>query len=235
MLRILKSCVHWMGRWYIQKINKSLWESQNPKRLNERPVEYGFAFTCLSQVAPRAVLDVGTGTTALPSLLTICGYHVMAIDNIRDYWPQGMFNRHFYVLDDDITHTKLHQQFDMVLCISVLEHIINYEQALEGMTSLTKPGGHLVITCPYNEHLGSANVYKQRGSYGKGNPYGCKQFTRDDFQKWLGSSRCAIARQEWWQCFDSDYWSCGNQILPPRKVSAEQQHQHTCLLIQRPR
>ncbi len=234
MLPVLNRVVHRLGRWYIQRIVKSEWESQNPKRLNERAVEYGFVFNCLAQLAPPAVLDVGTGKTALPSLLKSCGYHVTAVDNIRDYWPQGMFNRHFHVLDDDIADSKVRQRFDVVLCISVLEHVREYKLALATMASLTKPGGHMIITCPYSESIGSPNCYEEIDSYGKENPYICRQFTRMDFSEWLNSSGASIVKQERWRFFKSEFWSCGSQIQPPEKVLPEQPHQHTCMLIRIP-
>lgn len=233
LIRLLKAGVHRMGRLYLENLNKSAWESQDPKRLNERAVEYGFVFTCLSQIAPRGVLDVGTGTTALPSLLKTCGYRVTAIDNIRDYWPQEMFNQHFHVLNDDILNPKLLQQLDVVLCISVLEHVIHYGRALTNMAALTRPGGHLIITCPYNERVGSPNVYEEQNSYGKGQPYICRQFTREDFQNWLRDAGMTVAKQEWWQFFDTNYWSCGTQVMPPRQALPDEQHQLTCMLIRR--
>lgn len=222
-----------MGRWYVRKINQAAWEKRRPGPLNERTVEYGFVFACLARLAPRTVLDVGTGATALPSLLETCKYQVTAIDNIKDYWPRGMFNQHFHVINDDITHSKMSQQFDAVLCISVLEHVAEYERALTTMASLTRPGGHIIITCPYNENIGSANVYEEQGSYGKGAHIICRQFTQGDFQEWLARSRATIINQEWWQFFDSNYWSCGRLVMPPNPVSPNQQHQHTCMLIRK--
>lgn len=232
MIKFIKSVTHDFGRWYINKVNHSEWSDQRPKRLNERPVEYAFTFRCLSEITPQTVLDVGTGRSALPSLLKTCRYQVTAIDNISDYWPKGMFNRHFHVVNDDVTRTKLTDKFDAVMCISVLEHIIEYEAALTSMLGLLKPGGHLILTCPFNETKGVANCYEESGSYGKGNPYPCRQYTREDFQRVVSSVGAQIVKQEWWQFFDSEVWSCGEQIQPPNASGPDQPHQHSCLLIQ---
>ncbi|NLA49806.1 MAG: hypothetical protein GX876_10140 [Bacteroidales bacterium] len=56
---------------------------------NERPLEYAFVFKCIGLLYPKNVLDVGTGTSALPNLIRSCGPLVTAIDNIRDYWRIG--------------------------------------------------------------------------------------------------------------------------------------------------
>ncbi|MBN2291133.1 MAG: class I SAM-dependent methyltransferase [Pirellulales bacterium] len=234
MLRLSERLVHKMGRWFIEKITRLEYESQNPRRINERAVEYGFVFSCLAELAPSTVLDVGTGRTALPSLLKTCGYRVTAVDNIKDYWPKSAFNRHFYVLNDDITNSKLNEKYDVVVCISVLEHVVEYESALETMVSLTKPGGHLIISCPYSESTASANCYEEEGSYGSKNPYICRQFTRLDFQKWLDSTGAEILKQQYWQFFESKYWSCGKQIQPPKIAQPEEQHQLACMLIRVP-
>ena len=234
MLRVLKDVVHRTGHLYVQQVNKSEWMSQVPGRLNERAVEYGFVFNCLAELAPSTVLDVGAGTTALPSLLRTCNYRVTAIDNISDYWPHGMRNRHFYVLDDDITGSKLTEQYDIVLCISVLEHVVEYERALATMASLTKPGGHVLITCPYGESAGSANCYDREDSYGKDFPFICRQFTRTDFEQWCHRTGAELVKQEWWRFFDSQYWSCGKQVQPPQKVRPHELHQHSCLLARIP-
>jgi hypothetical protein len=42
-----------------------------------------------------------------------------------------------------------------------------------------------------------------------------------------------IVDQEYWQFWDGDYWTVGNQIIPPRKVTAAEKHQHTCILLQK--
>jgi 2-polyprenyl-3-methyl-5-hydroxy-6-metoxy-1,4-benzoquinol methylase len=107
----------------------------------------------LTEIYPHNVLDVGTGITSLPQLIRNCGYHVTAIDNIRDYWPTGMVNRHYYVINDDITNTQLVKKFDLVTCVSVLEHIDKCDDAIRNMFSLLNPEGHLILTFPYTEKV----------------------------------------------------------------------------------
>jgi SAM-dependent methyltransferase len=228
----MKYLVHKLGKWYLNKICKREYELQYFQGMNERPVEYRFVFQSLLLAAPRSVLDVGTGVTSLPHILRICGFEVVAIDNIRDYWPKGMFNRHYYVINDDITHTRLTKNFDLIICISVLEHIPNHEAAIQSMFTLLNPGGRIVLTFPYNEKNYIENVYKLPGAgYGQDSPYICQVFSRIELDKWLKANSGKIDEQEYWQIFTGEYWTFGEQLYTPRQVNKDDKHQLTCILI----
>ena len=139
----LRSLVHRAGRAYIRHVCSSETDAQAFKNYNERSIEYGFALQAIATNHPKTVLDVGTGTTAWPHLLRNCGAIVTAIDNVTDYWPEGMVNRHWTVLDVDITKPGLFssQRFEAVMCISVLEHIADHEAAMRNMLGMINKGG----------------------------------------------------------------------------------------------
>ena len=221
------------GKAYLRKMlyQEHIHQTYEP---NERCVEYRFVFEVISKVAPQTVLDVGTGKTALPHLMQSCGLQVTATDNIYDYWSKfGMFNRHFYIFDDDITKTKLTQSFDLITCISTLEHIVNFEAAVENMARLVKPNGYLVLTCPYNENKYVDNVYKLPSAVVNSSvTYICQSFSRENLDQWVSKYRFKIIEQEYWQCFTGDFWSQGQNMNPPRKVLKGEKHQLTCLLLQ---
>jgi 2-polyprenyl-3-methyl-5-hydroxy-6-metoxy-1,4-benzoquinol methylase len=203
-------------------------------RFNERPVEFGFVFRKVAEIYPLHILDVGTGTTALPHLMRNCGCLVTAVDNVRDYWSFGMSNRHYHIIDDDITNTRLKGPFDMVTCISVLEHIEKHDDAIRNMFSLLKPKGHLILTCPYTEKSYVRNVYELPGSsYGQGAPYVTQSYSRNELNRWVEANKASIVEQEFWQYWDGEYWTIGKQIIPPKKVSAADEHQLTCVLFQK--
>ncbi len=221
---ILDLYPHWLA--------KREFEKQAFHRFNERPVEYAFVFRHLARLYPRSILDVGTGTTALPHLMRNCGFLVTATDNIRDYWPNGMFNRHYYVIDDDITDTRLTAKFDFITCISVLEHIEKSDEAVAGTFRLLTPGGYLVLTFPYTEAGYTRNVYELPGSsYGQDATYITQSYSRTNLDRWLAINRAEIVEQEYWQFWDGDCWTVGRQLIPPRQVSREEGHQLTCLLL----
>jgi SAM-dependent methyltransferase len=211
-------------------------EYKNPKFnvFNERPVEYGYVFKQLAKLYPKTVLDVGTGITALPHLMSNCGFRVTAIDNITDYWANGMINRHYYVIDDDITKTKLKQRFDLITCISVLEHIEDHQAAIKSMFSLLNPGGHLILTFPYNERQYVENVYDlPESNVTKKFAFITQAYSRNKLNSWLVDSNVKVVEQEYWQFFTGDYWTCGDRITPPVQVTKNEKHQISCVLLKK--
>ncbi len=122
--------------------------NQKSAEPNERVIEYNFALRCIWNSSAQNILDVGTGTSPWPALLRTCGYVVTAIDEMGSYWHGQLFNRHFYIIKDDITHPKLSKTFDLITCISTLEHISNPQNAIRGMFSLLKRGGYLCLPFP---------------------------------------------------------------------------------------
>ena len=222
----LKALVNFYPRWLLRRE----FSRQKFKYFNERPVEFAFLFRKLAELYPRTVLDVGTGTSATPDLIRKCGFVVTAVDNVRDYWPSGMFNRHYHVVDDDITQSRLHETFDMVVCTSVLEHIENADAAVRQMFRLLNPGGHLILSFPYTERSYVRNVYELPGSsYGRRRPYITQSFSRERLDRWLAESNGTLQEQEFWQYWEGEHWTVGKQIIPPRKVGAGDRHQLTCL------
>lgn len=234
IVMVVKSLLNRFGRAYINRICRAEFRSQSFKRVNERPVEFSFVFRKLAELNPRTVLDVGTGKTALPHMMRNCGFLVTATDNVIDYWPRGMMNRHYHVIHDDITHTKLTETFDVLTCISVLEHIAQSDQAVASMLSLLNPGGHLLLSFPYCESEHIDNVYELPGSsYGQGASYKTSAYSRADLDRWFRPRETEIVEQEYWQYWDGLHWTVGNQVLPPRKSTADTLHQHTCLHVKR--
>lgn len=217
---------------YVDRLSRQEFESQSFLRFTERPVEYAYVFNAIRSVAPRTVLDVGTGTTALPHLMRHCGCLVTATDNVRDYWPAGMVNRHWHVIDDDINATRLSAGFDLVTCVSVLEHIQTPDAAVRNMLSLLAPGGHLLMTFPYTEGSYVKNVYDLPGSsYGRGAPYVTQSYSRRELDRWLAAEDATIVDQEYWRFWEGDHWTVGAQVIPPRGVTVDETHQLTCVLI----
>jgi 2-polyprenyl-3-methyl-5-hydroxy-6-metoxy-1,4-benzoquinol methylase len=226
---LAKSVLNLYPRWLCKKEFK-----RQILRFNERPIEFAFVFRKLAELYPQTILDVGTGTTALPHLMRNCGFLVTATDNIRDYWTTDVLNRHYHVIDDDITNTRLKTTYDLITCISVLEHIRNFNDAIRNMAHLLNPGGHLILTCPYSEASYVQNVYDLPGSsYGRGAPYITQSFSRREVERWTAETKLAIAEQEFWQCWDGDHWTVGSQLTPPRRVAATDRHQLTCLHLRK--
>jgi SAM-dependent methyltransferase len=234
LLSPLKSLVHRLGGAYARALCRREFLAQQFVGVNERPVEYRFVFENLALAMPRTVLDVGTGKTALPQLMRTCGFLVTAMDNVRDYWPSGMVNRHYHVVDDDILSPRTRGPFDMVTCISTLEHIRDHARAVRNMFALLRPGGRLVLTFPYNDARYCDNVYALPGSIGADrHPFVTQAFSRAEVEAWLAENGAAVVAQEYWRFFTGAFWTLGDRVVPPVRSSRSELHQIACLALEK--
>lgn len=235
MNKIFKSWLRKLGNIYVDALCKREFDSQVFDGFNERSVEYRFVFQQITNHCPRQVLDVGTGKSALPQLMRNCGCVVTAIDNVHDYWPKGMTNRHYHVIQDDIVRSSLKQDtYDLITCISVLEHIQDHREAVHNMVRLLKPGGHLVLSFPYNENRYVDNVYALPGSVGADKfPFGTQVFSRTEVTQWCDENPIRLADQEYWRFFDGEFWTLGNPLSLPEQTNSAGLHQISCILLQK--
>ena len=182
-------------------------------RLNERPVEYVFALSQIAALAPQSVLDVGPGMSAFPAVLATCGIRVTAVDEINGYWTGGLRNLHWRVHKRDITKADSSQTYDMVTCISVLEHIPDHMAAIRGMARSLRPGGHLVLTVPFGRGEYQPNVYAlPDASYG-GTQYICQSFSPAELEQW-SEAGLVLRAAEYWEVFTGEYWASGDRLAP---------------------
>jgi SAM-dependent methyltransferase len=232
---MLKSSVHRFGQWYIRQVLRSEAETQKSRPINERPVELAFVFECVRDLQPSRVLDVGSGQSPLPALLRNCGCHVTAIDNVTDYWGYGLLNRHWYITNENICKpTVLSTDFDLVTCVSVIEHIDDPASAFRSMIDLLAPNAHLILTMPYNETRYVEDVYKlPGGDLGEQQLYRCSSYNRPMLDQWLSSASAQIVRQDYWAFWTGEVWRQGERVAPPQRSTATQPHQITCILIRR--
>jgi SAM-dependent methyltransferase len=154
---------------------------------------------------------------------------VTAIDNVRDYWDTEMVNRHWTVQDVDITNSRdFSGPFDVVTCISVIEHIVDHESAVRNMLRVLAPGGVLIITTPYNHHEYSPNVYKRPDAlYGQDLPYICRSHSAREIEQWqqLGAR---LRQREMWRLFSGPVWATGDRTAWNQAQSEDEPHQLGC-------
>lgn len=224
-----------IGNWQCARQCQAEYANQRVEHMNERPVEYSFLFRQIARFYPERILDVGSGTTAMPHVMRNCGFHVTAIDNVKDYWLCGMINRHYHIIDDNITQSCMDGPFDLVSCISVLEHIPFHMKAIENIFRLLKPGGHLVLTCPYTEGRYIPNCYEVPGSeaFGKTLPFVCQSFSHETMTDWMKQVNGVVVEQEYWQFYTGPCWSVGDYLVPPKPAGVDGLHQITCALIRK--
>ena len=178
--------------------------------MNERGVEYGYALAELSKLGGiERVLDVGSGDSSWPHLLSYCGYQVTAIDKWDDFWTRPPTNRHFRVLNEDITDPLyVPYGLDAITCISTLEHIEQYELALQNMAWLLRMGGHLILTIP------CTNKGYRKGVHGD-RSYITQSFTLKQVDSWERDYFGRLMGHKYYAGFKGDYWNEGERLSPP--------------------
>jgi SAM-dependent methyltransferase len=206
-------------------------ESAAHSSFSERFVEYAFVFECLSQLYPQRVLDVGTGATALPSLVAVGGSEVTAIDHFAPL----LANPSFYVWCHDIQRKRFDDPFDMILCISTLEHVFEYEDALENMVASLKPGGHLVLTMPVTEGAYVENLFRVPGNfYFDPQSTGLvRLFSLDMIQGWLAKHNLREVRRKCYSQFQGANVGDGEQRRHPVPCDNGEPIHLICLLLRR--
>ncbi len=215
------------------KVLKREFKSQiiNP---NERVIEYEFVFKELIRIMPKKILDVGSGTTSLPSLISSCGFDVTAIDNIIDYWKNvDCYNKHFYIKKDDITNTELKEKFDVITCISTLEHIWNYINAIKNMSRLLNPKGSIILTFPYDKETYVQNIYSFSNCNLKNMPFICQIFNEKCIKYMIEKTGLVIFRREYWQCFDGGMWQIGKRLKKPVYKTYWEKFDLLCLVLRK--
>ncbi|WP_169777293.1 class I SAM-dependent methyltransferase [Campylobacter mucosalis] len=196
----------------------------NKKRntyLNERTIEYEFVLKNLCLHNCLDILDIGTGSNSFSSVLEHCGYNVTATD-IKEgggYWA-NFNNRHIYVIKDDITNSKIKSTFDAVLCISVLEHIPNFYDAVKGMVERLKDNGILIITFPYSHYQYCENIYKLKEAdvISKSFRYIGQSFSRNEIDMFCKYFKLDVIDTQFAKGWSGAYWRTGERYDFPIKI-----------------
>ena len=112
------------------------------------------------------LLDAGTGfgQYAWHVVRKYPRVHVTATDLKKDYLDRaertfdafGLLNRVIFLIDD-LTDPHINDQFDCILAIDVLEHILDDDTAIHHFSKRLCPGGHLIISTPSDQ--GGSDVH----------------------------------------------------------------------------
>lgn len=186
--------------------------------MNERPIEYGYALTQIAARGPVTLLDVGCGKSAFPAVASACGIDVTATDPAAGYWRGRRYeNRHCAVVRDDICETALSGPYDMVTCLSTLEHIEAADTAVASMLALLAPGGALVLTFPWAvAHVPDAYALPDAG-YTSGGRYICAAFCAADLARWCKGGAVVVDIAQW-RVFTGGMWTVGERLSVPERV-----------------
>lgn len=161
------------GFWFNPPISLSYEAgSVRPADANERIVELPYVYRALGRGEPgSSVLDVGAAESTLAFSLASLGYNLTAVD----LHPYPLSHPQLRSVQADILEWETTERFDIVLCISTLEHIglgvygdepasavaSADRSAVERLRELTTPGGIMVLTVPF----GAASADKTQRAY----------------------------------------------------------------------
>lgn len=212
----IKKIINPFNRYLLKKE----FQEQVLMNITERSLEYKFVLDFITQegMLIEDILDVGSGNTCFPALLRGFGYVVYSIDNVKDYWKKSFSNKHYYILDDSIIMPKIEKKFDLITCISVLEHIETWKLAILNISSLLKSGGHLILTFPYNQETYIYNAFDLDGCLVDKNPNFITQiFSDEEISVMFELSGLKVKDLETWKCWDGEYWRVGKRLPISKK------------------
>ena len=94
----------------------------------------------------KTVLDAGGGTCYFPDIVDYYVKSVTILDRDKSFIKKGKGEVHDFIKQDLSEELTTTEQFDIVLCVSVLEHIPDYLSAIQRLVPLVKSGGYLAMT-----------------------------------------------------------------------------------------
>lgn len=94
-------------------------------------------------------LDAGCGDGRL-----INGQHISGFDISKKAIDLAKMNQgNYFISDIQKKELRLHKKFDLILCSEVLEHVKNYQSAINNLIYYLKKDGYLLLTFPLWQHL----------------------------------------------------------------------------------
>jgi 2-polyprenyl-3-methyl-5-hydroxy-6-metoxy-1,4-benzoquinol methylase len=144
----------------------------------ERSAELSYVVGLLQDRFDRSLdlLDIGTGDSVLPSFFLVrTNWNICCVDKFSWVKKQSRYasmvapekSRNLQVVERDFLDFQPDSLFDVISCISVIEHFEGDldSRAMAKAATLLKPGGILIVTTPVNEGH-SKNFFRAGKVYG---------------------------------------------------------------------
>ena len=195
--------------------------------LNEREIEYYYSLSMIiwhrNKNNPK-ILDIGTGNSSWPHILSICGHNVKAIDEKGGYWRNIFFNRHYKVYKENILYPKrLKEKFDIITCISTIEHIEQHDLVIKNCYDLLNDSGLLILTFPYDSKTYHKNVSKSEKHI-------TQVFNQKTIYRWMIDNDFKLINQRFYSCFNG-VWNRGEKF---RCIESKHEFSNlTCLTLKK--
>ena len=197
----------------------------------ERTWEYPWVLKTVGSVGGSRLLDVGCGTVSvLPLWLSGLGYEVWGCD-LR---PTDREIAEVHFVQDDIVTTKAipNGEFDIVTCISVIEHVglRRYPgekgKDVEFLASLERflaPSGRLLLTLPFGKAAWSGVESNRIDA--------CRIHDQESLTQLVKEAGFSVVQQDF-ACLKGGHWKPGTLPLAS-SLSSEDQVRALCGLVLR--
>lgn len=189
-------------------------EAETLRRLGQMPRFNGWIWNLISHWVGNRILEAGCGLGNFTRFLARRG-EVVAFDNNEDHL------REFREINPDLIGVELKSfdagnpelvqlgpgSFDTVLCLNVLEHVEDDEQAVRSFRDLLKPGGHLILLAPaYPSLFGTLDL--------NGPHY--RRYRMNELSRMLRNSGYEIVMSRYFNLFGiPGWWWCGKVLKKP--------------------
>jgi 2-polyprenyl-3-methyl-5-hydroxy-6-metoxy-1,4-benzoquinol methylase len=129
----------------------------------------------------------------------------------------------------------LKKKYDAVLCISVLEHIPNFHDAIEGMVGTLKDDGVLILTFPYSHSKFIDNVYKLENAdeVAKKFRYIGHSFSKSEIEIFCKKHDLEVSEIQYAKGWTGEFWRTGKRIDFPTKVDVPMDANLACFLFRK--
>ncbi|WOK05582.1 class I SAM-dependent methyltransferase [Imperialibacter roseus] len=118
----------------------------------------------------RQVLDAGCGEQPFRQLIEKKGMVYNSLDVAQN---RSRNVDYLAAIDKPLPDEVPLNQFDVILCTEVLEHVANWEQAFENFQKLLRPGGVMIITTPFFYFL-----HEEPFDYWRPTPFALEHFAQ---------------------------------------------------------
>ncbi len=207
---------------YLSDFVGSFFGGWNPVQHRHRHWEYSLSLQVFDRwrqgrLGPFAIADFGAGYDYVSPILYKSGhrmtmFEIWSMGNIQELMLSQMnvikssgTIGSYELVEEDLTKLSLKYfgSFDVSLCISTLEHILDYKKAFRELCQSVKPGGLIFVTMDYGDGQTSSNGYfaahsrpagipDEKYMYGLvevGEKEGCRLFGGDPEWSWDESCR----------------------------------------------
>jgi ubiquinone/menaquinone biosynthesis C-methylase UbiE len=128
-------------------ISEKVGFDKNPNKIHpQRQVQYPYCHHILKLKGNEKILDAGCGYTVWPHFLKHL-YPETEIHLLDTNVPRlNRYSDKFLTTEGDITKIPYDdKQFDVIYCISTLEHVVDWEKAIEEFARVLKKDGYLLM------------------------------------------------------------------------------------------